>query len=70
MREAFLQFNFSDENVITNEFIRLVKGWEFWNKFAEKMKDFDFDDESLLSDEFTLAVDENITIKVWGYECL
>lgn len=68
VKENFLQFGVIEEDVINNEFNRLMVGWNAWKEFEEKMKIFPLEDECIIADEFTLAVDDNTTIEVEGYK--
>ena len=65
VKENFLQFGVIEENIINNEFNRLMVGWNAWNQFEEKMKIFE--DEHVISDFFTINLDDNTTIEVEGH---
>ena len=68
VKENFLQFGVIDEDVINNEFNRLMVGWNAWKNFIEKMKIFD--DKEIISTSFTINMDANTTIEVMGFEFL
>lgn len=68
VKENFLQFGVIEEDVINNEFNRLMVGWNAWKNFIEKMKIFD--DKEIISTSFTINMDANTTIEVMGFEFL
>lgn len=68
VKENFLQFGVIEEDVINNEFNRLMVGWNAWKNFIEKMKIFD--DKEIISTSFTINMDDNTNIEVMGFEFL
>lgn len=68
VKENFLQFGVIEEDVINNEFKRLMVGWNAWKNFIEKMKIFD--DKEIISTSFTINMDDNTNIEVMGFEFL
>lgn len=69
VKENFLQFGVIEEDVINNEFNRLMVGWNAWKQFEEKITNYESDDE-LVTYSFTINMDDNTTIEVMGYEFL
>lgn len=66
VRESFLQFGFTDKESIKHEFDRLNKGWKAWKTFEKKMKNVE--EDNLLSNSFTIDVDEYTSIAVDCFE--
>lgn len=68
VKENFLQFGVIEEDLINNDYNRLMFGWNTWKNFIEKMKIFD--DKEVISTSFTINMDDNTTIEVMGFEFL